>query len=444
MTLRFTLLAALAIVAPPPGVAQTTTYEVLHSFTGKPDGAQPNAALVIGKDGALYGTSYTGVSSELGTIFRLAPTAGVPWNETVLHNFTGPPEGQYPTAALVSEAGSFYGATKFGGTGAGTIFELAPPATAEGTWTETVLYSFVYSKDSQNVAPIGPVLIAPGGTIFTTTEGAPDVPLGLRFGAVIALVPPTAPGGDWAEYEISPFGGPPQGEWPFAGVVSKGGSLFGTTAYGGDEYCDGPEGCGTVYELTPPATQGNPWTQTIIHTFGVSPNDGADPEALTVGPGGVLYGATQAGGSGSACEAGEPGCGTVFQLTPPSAQGGTWTYSVIYSFTGLNGDGAAPPAGVVVGKNGSLYGTTQYGGSATTACPGSYYIYPGCGIVFELTPPATPGGTWTEKVLHSFSDANGDGSMPVAALAVGSTGVLYGTTSAGGTAGKGTVFAIAP
>jgi len=52
------------------------------------------------------------------------------------------------------------------------------------------------------------------------------------------------------------------------------------------------------------------------------------------------------------------------------------------------------------------------------------------------------GGTWTEKILHSFSDANGDGSMPVAALAISPTGVLFGTTSAGGTAGKGTVFAL--
>jgi uncharacterized repeat protein (TIGR03803 family) len=438
-------LAALALLIPCIGAAQATTYEVLYSFTGNPDGAQPDAALVIGKDGALYGTTNVGGSSELGTVFRLSPATGVPWTETVIHNFTGP-DGQYPTAALVSDGGSFYGATKFGGTGAGTIFELAPPANARGAWTETLLYSFVYSKDSQNVAPIGPLLIAPGGTMFTTTEGAPDVPLGLRFGAVIALVPPAAPGDDWAEYEISPFGGPPEGEWPFAGVVSEGGSLFGTAAYGGDEYCDGPEGCGTVYELTPPAIQGNPWTQTTIHTFGSVPNDGADPEALTVGPGGVLYGTTQSGGTEfcpTADGVGNP-CGTVFQLAPPTVSGGTWTYSVIYNFTATNGDGEAPSAGVVVGKNGALYGTTQYGGSATSACPPSYYVLPGCGTVFGLTPPATPGGTWTEKVLHSFSGANGDGSMPVAGLALSSDGVLYGTTSAGGTAGKGTVFAIVP
>jgi hypothetical protein len=165
-----------------------------------------------------------------------------------------------------------------------------------------------------------------------------------------------------------------------------------------------------------------------------------------VGPGGVLYGTTQSGGTGfcpTADGLGSP-CGTVFQLTPPAASGGTWTYSVIYNFAGTNGDGEAPAAGVAVGKNGALYGTTQFGGSATSACPPSYSVLPGCGTLYELTPPAAAGGAWTEKVLHSFSDADGDGSMPLAALAMSSTGVLYGTTSAGGTAGKGTVFALVP
>jgi uncharacterized repeat protein (TIGR03803 family) len=436
-------LAALALLLPRVAVAQATTYEVLYSFKGSPDGTQPKGAVVIGTDGALYGTTYTGGTSQLGTVFRLVPAAGVPWSETVLHNFTGP-DGQYPSSALVFDAGSFYGATEYGGTGgAGTIFELAQPATAGDAWTETVLYDFVYSKNSQNVAPNGPLVIAPGGTIFTAVQGAPAAPLGPRIGAVIALVPPAALGGDWAEYEIYPLGFD-QGEWPFASVVSEGGSLFGATYYGGAEFCNSPYGCGTVYELTPPAIQGNPWTETTLHTFGTVINDGADPGALTVGPGGVLYGTTQAGGSGSACQADESGCGTVFQLTPTSDEGGGWMYSVIYSFTGINGDGAVPVSSVVVGKSGSLYGMTQNGGSATTACPGSGFVYPGCGTVFQLMPPSALGGTWTEKVLHSFSGTEGDGSMPVAGLALSPDGVLYGTTSAGGTAGKGTVFAIVP
>jgi uncharacterized repeat protein (TIGR03803 family) len=101
---------------------------------------------------------------------------------------------------------------------------------------------------------------------------------------------------------------------------------------------------------------------------------------------------------------------------------------------------------VVVGKNGALYGTTSGAGSAASlsACPGAYDVIAGCGIVFELTPPSTPGGVWTETILHSFSGQDGDGATPLAALTLSSNGVLYGTTSQGGTAGRGTVFSLVP
>jgi len=204
--------------------------------------------------------------------------------------------------------------------------------------------------------------------------------------------------------------------------VSEGGSLFGTTYIVGASYS------GEVYELTPSATHGGAWTETTIHNFGVTPGDGGNSlAALTVGPGGVLYGTTVFGGS-AAC-----GCGTVFQLTPPSAPSGAWTESVIYSFTGTNGDGANPYASVVVGENGALYGTTQSGGGSANL-----------GTVFRLAPPATPGSAWTETVLHAFTGQDGDGATPVAALVMSSTGVLYGTTSKGGTAERGAVFAVAP
>ena len=99
----------------------------------------------------------------------------------------------------------------------------------------------------------------------------------------------------------------------------------------------------------------------------------ADPrQTLTVGPNGVLSGTTYYGGSGSSCTfnlINGGACGTVFQLTPPSAPSGSWTHTVIYNFTGMNGDGALPLASVVMGKNGELYGTTEYGGSRLRAFP---------------------------------------------------------------------------
>ena len=97
-----------------------------------------------------------------------------------------------------------------------------------------------------------------------------------------------------------------------------------------------------------------------------------------------------------------------------------------------------------MGKDGALYGTTQWGGTLTSACPASFYVVAGCGIVFELTPPSSPGGAWTETILHSFSGQDGDGAIPLGSLTLSSSGVLYGTTSTGGTAGGGTVFAIEP
>ena len=118
---------------------------------------------------------------------------------------------------------------------------------------------------------------------------------------------------------------------------------------------------------------------------------------------------------------------------------------MLYNFTGLGGDGAYPVSSVVVGKNGALYGTTENGGRSTSGSPPcGYQEFAGCGTVFELTPPATPGGAWTERVLHSFSGEHGDGAMPAAGLALSATGVLYGTTSGGGASGEGTVFAVKP
>jgi uncharacterized repeat protein (TIGR03803 family) len=166
---------------------------------------------------------------------------------------------------------------------------------------------------------------------------------------------------------------------------------------------------------------------------------------VTIASGGILFGTTWLGGSGTVCTiTNVPGCGTVFQLTPPSEPGGIWAESLLYSFTGVDGDGAYPVSAVTVGPDGTIYGTTQYGGSANAGSPCSSYGVTGCGTVFELVPPAAPGGAWTENILHSFTGLDGDGSQPMAGLLISPSGVLYGTTEGGGTYGKGTVFAVRP
>ncbi|MGA2742383.1 MAG: choice-of-anchor tandem repeat GloVer-containing protein, partial [Bryobacteraceae bacterium] len=183
-------------------------------------------------------------------------------------------------------------------------------------------HAFPYnSEDSQNFSPNGTVLIGTGGTLYATTQGPGSPDLGLA----IALAPPSISGGDWTEYQIYSFAGAADGGGPLAGVVAAGGSLFGTTISGGIEGCD-ETGCGVVFQLSPGATHGSPWTESVLHTFAGS--DGAGPRAaLTLSAGGVLYGTTSAGGSGSACQQGEGGCGTVFQLTPPATARNQWQVS---------------------------------------------------------------------------------------------------------------------
>jgi len=135
-------------------------------------------------------------------------------------------------------------------------------------------------------------------------------------------------------------GGAPTGPLIFDAV----GSLYGTTQAGGD-------GEGTVFKLTP-----NPdgsWTEKVLHQFHFFSDfrDGYSPEAgLVFDTAGNLYGTTNLGGTGGSR-------GTVFELTPNSD--GSWTESVIHSFTGV--DGAYPRAGLIFDADGNLYGTTEWG-----------------------------------------------------------------------------------
>lgn len=163
---HFIVLLALVLIAR-SGAAQAPVFATLYSFKGSPDGAEPHAAVVIGKNGALYGTTYMGGANQCatslgvyqcGTIFELIPNASIPWKEIVLHNFNGN-DGEFPNANLVfGSGGTLYGTTTLGGAaGAGTVFDLTPPSTAGGGWTETVLYSFPYDLTGRIGIPKGGV-----------------------------------------------------------------------------------------------------------------------------------------------------------------------------------------------------------------------------------------------------------------------------------------------
>jgi uncharacterized repeat protein (TIGR03803 family) len=210
------------------------------------------------------------------------------------------------------------------------------------------------------------------------------------------------------------------------------GNLYGTS--GGGLY-----GHGTVYQLSPKT--GGGWGVKILHNFGFGPNDGISPlGGLIFDAAGNIYGVTYMGGAHTASDVG----GTVFELIPPAAGETIWREEVLHSFgVGVNvpaGDGWDPLGGLVMDGAGNLYGTTYNGGIYDAGNTG--------GTVFEVSP--TPGGGWTETVLHNFSENHTDGFWPCAGLTIDGAGNLYGTASAGGSKvnspnySLGVVFELSP
>jgi len=249
-------------------------------------------------------------------------------------------------------------------------------------------------------------------------------------------------------------GGTGDGEYPAGGVVfDKAGNLYGATTDGGGE-CP-PAQCGTVFQLAPPVQNGDPWTETVLYIFkGNGSGDGNTPAgSVIIDSAGNLYGTTAYGGTGKCVLLGtKVGCGTVYELSPPTQKGGAWTETVLYSFPTPK-QGYLPTGNLLFDSAGNLYGATMFGGGYGTSCD-PYYQY--CGAVFELSPPKKEGGKWTEKVLHGFEGMKaglliGDGANPNGGLVLDSKGAIYGTTYTGGFQcphdsgqGCGTVFKLAP
>ncbi len=278
------------------------------------------------------------------------------------------------------------------------------------------LYTFLGGSDG--VVPTT-LTVGPGGTLFgATTLGGSDGCVGPGCGTVFQLTPPAVPNGAWTENVIHRFGGP-DGAFPYGAPAMDGQAVLYGTTYGGGTF-----GTGTVFELRPPSAPGGPWKEKVIHSFNPNGIDGFDPyAAVTIGKGGVLYGTTSGGG--------EYDAGTVFQLTPPSTPGGPWSETILHSFAN-NPDGAYPSSGVTIGGGGELYGIAFIGGSY------------GVGAVYALSPPSVEGADWSEQIIYSFNYLTGGGFSPYTGLVNDRHGTLYGTTEYGGVYGSGTVFELSP
>jgi uncharacterized repeat protein (TIGR03803 family) len=414
----------------------------LYSFTGGADGGNPQAGLVLGSDGKLYGTTFQGGTNLYGgTVFEISTNGAL----ASLYSFSGGNDGVNPAAALVQgNDGSFYGTTSYGGTnsGYGTAFRIS----ANGALTS--LCSFA------NGPPSG-LIQASDGKFYGTTSGGVYGGEGSVFaistnGTLTYL--------HFFDGVIESFVIPPDndGANPRAGLVQgSDGSFYGTTYYGGTSYLfyGGQEQTlGTVFKIT---TNGE---ETILKSFSFDAT-GELPEAgLALGSDGLLYGTTTTGytprqnqgpnGPGTFFVISTNGVLTVLGLIDGTSEAtlvqgndgnlygttefggmnsagtviGTSTNGLtsLYSFTGSN-DGANPHAGLVQGSDGNFYGTTEFGGTN------------GAGTVFQFN---TNGGLTS---LYSFTGSN-DGAHPQAGLVQGRDGSFYGTTSAGGQYGAGTVF----
>jgi hypothetical protein len=180
----------------------------------------------------------------------------------------------------------------------------------------------------------------------------------------------------------------------------------------------------------------------VIHNFSGG-SDGSAPNAgIILDSGGRVYGTTAAGGNtGANCNynGAENGCGAVYRLT---AHGSVWITSPLYVFQGGQ-DGNSPWARVIAGPDGTLFGTTMFGGSGP--CVNNQFGT-GCGTIFRLQPPANACGSvscpWHETVLYRFDGAGSGthGANPMSEVVFDTAGNFYGTASVGGASGYGLVY----
>ncbi|MGA2607258.1 MAG: choice-of-anchor tandem repeat GloVer-containing protein [Terriglobia bacterium] len=310
------------------------TLTTLYSFcsqTDCTDGSLPQAELVLGADGKLYGTTYQGGAycspQGCGTVFKITREGRL----TTLHSFDGT-DGKGPWATLVEATDrNFYGTTRGGGAhGYGTVFKM----TREGTLT--TLHSFDITDGANAVAPL---IEATDRNLYGTTWAGGAYH---NYGTVFRI---TRKGTLTTLYSFCSQSGCPDGANPFAPLIqATDGKFYGTT------WAGGANGDGTVFKIT------REGTLTTIHSF--AGTDGAAPYGgLLLGADGKFYGTTGAGGV--------YGDGTVFKITREG------TLTTLHSFDGT--DGSEPDDGLLLGADGKFYGTTLYGGAN------------GYGTVFSLT-----------------------------------------------------------
>jgi uncharacterized repeat protein (TIGR03803 family) len=418
-------LSGLALILAVASGAWAASEKVLYAFQGT-DGSVPTS-VIIGPDGALYGTTVAGGANSCGgngcgVVFRLTQGADGKWDEMVLHDFAGS-DGQYPNGALVADkAGNLYGTTVYGGSscsdpGCGVVFELVRGSAGE--WTFEVLHNFALTDGANPYA--GMTFDSKGNLYGTTSLGGNTSECNPPEGCGVVFEMTDA-NGAWTETMLYSFLAK-DGALPYAPLtLDADRNLYGTTEWGG------AYDAGTVFKLSP--RRHGQWNEEVLHSFSSDTKDGGQPTYGVIFDGlGNLYGATTFGGT-----EGQQGWGTAFRLTPE--KNGKWKETVLRTFDRAKAGGGFVSSGVILDAGGNLYGSTGSGGKCNN-----------CGVVFKLTPRAK--GNWGDIILHSFEGNDGEG--PGGGLVFDSAGRLLGVTHIGGNTGGpcgqggcGVVYEITP
>jgi uncharacterized repeat protein (TIGR03803 family) len=416
-------------------ISLSGSFAVVYTFTAldnngeNREGSSPQAGLVQGRDGNLYGTAQAGGSNGLGAVFEydLGQSQMV-----AVYSFMGAGDGAKPQAALVQGSdGGFYGTAPEGGSGYGTLFKVNSGSGVSG------IYSFTNGLDGGN--PVAPLVLGTNGNFYGTSTG-PQNGFGTVFEVTVNGVLSTlytfsggndgaypqaglAPGSDGNFYGTTSSGGTNNGGTVFSlsaaggfravlsfvggwdgqepqGPLGQGGNgnFYGTSSQGGSA------GNGVVFEMT----AGGGLTALYAFTNGM---DGANPAgALAQGSDGNFYGSAVNGGANHV--------GVLYRLSPQGA------LTVLHALTNRV-EGSHPQGGLVAGRDGNFYGTTYQGGASSE------------GAIFQMTlaGAVTP--------LYAFTNG-ADGGYPKGGLVEGLDGNYYGTTTLGGTNNQGAIFKVTP
>ena len=383
---------AIFVSAPSEG-AHARHFQAIYSFKGGNDGDDPPSGVISDKDGNLYGATIAGGGTGCngygcGTVFKLAPDG----TETVLYSFKGGSDGVSPLGGLIRDKqGNLYGTTQVGGgtgcygqKGCGTIYKIAPDG------TETVLYAFKGGSDGYN--PARALLRDRSGNLYGTTYQGGSSCDSYGCGTLFELAP------NGTETVLHAFCVDDNlycadGRKPLSTLVmDKAGDLYGTTT------ASGPNGVGTVFKF------GKGGELSTLYSFCAPPSncyDGEFPSAgVVMDDIGNLYGTTEVGG--------EFGWGAVFRLAPDG------TETVLHSFD-AGADGGNPEAGVILGREGALYGTLTYGGISCQSNSAVFRLAANGNLKRFCSPSYMNGGA-IEKNGSYFGTIGTSGEFPHGAI----------------------------